>query len=60
MPDANYGIAGAGGSANADNRVLVGQGLSQTSATGSCRIASSNSVNAVLTDYERIYVAIFR
>ena len=60
MSDANYSISGSGGAATADNRVLVGQGLSQTSATGSCRIATSNSTNATLTDFDRVYVAIFR
>jgi hypothetical protein len=60
MSDANYAIAGFGGSAAGDNRVLVGQGLSQTSAAGSCRIATSNSTNATLTDYDRVYISIFR
>jgi hypothetical protein len=60
MPDADYAISGSGGSTTADNRVLVGQGTSQTSAAGSCRIATSNSTNATLTDYPRVYVAIFR
>jgi uncharacterized protein (AIM24 family) len=60
MPDANYAISGLGGSGSADNRVLVGQGVSQTSASGSCRIATSNSTVATLTDFDRVYVAIFR
>ena len=60
MSDANYAVAGFGGANAADNRVLVGQGLSQTSAAGSCRIATSNSTNAALTDFDRVYISIFR
>jgi hypothetical protein len=60
MPDANYVFCGAAGSNTADGRALVSQGTAQTSAAGSCRIATSNSSNAVLGDYARVYIAIFR
>ena len=58
MVDDNYAFFGAGGSATADGRVLISQGLSQLSLAGSIRVASSNSTTAGLTDYPRVNVSV--